>query len=153
MSFMDHLEALRWHLMRSVIVWLAAAIIIFVFIDWVYDEIILAPASLYCYTEPSSLQLRALDRYRRQALYAPGKDRFPGNGSKWYVYLCHVHRFYRGGYCCISVSFLGILAFYQTSPFSKGKNMQGEVSSGYPLVFLLAQLSGITCWPPLPLTF
>lgn len=45
MSFMGHLEALRWHLMRSVLVWLAAAIIIFVFIDWVYDEIILAPAS------------------------------------------------------------------------------------------------------------
>jgi sec-independent protein translocase protein TatC len=45
LSFMGHLEALRWHLMRSVIVWLAAAIIIFVFIDWVYDEIILAPAS------------------------------------------------------------------------------------------------------------
>ena len=45
MSFMGHLEALRWHLMRSVIVWLCAAIIIFVFIDWVYDEIILAPSS------------------------------------------------------------------------------------------------------------
>lgn len=45
MSFMGHLEALRWHLMRSVVVWLAAAIFIFVFIDWVYDEIILAPAS------------------------------------------------------------------------------------------------------------
>ena len=45
MSFMGHLEALRWHLMRSVIVWLVAAIVIFVFIDWVYDEIILAPSS------------------------------------------------------------------------------------------------------------
>ncbi len=45
MSFMGHLEALRWHLMRSVIVWLIAAIIIFIFIDWVYDEIILAPSS------------------------------------------------------------------------------------------------------------
>ena len=45
MSFMGHLEALRWHLMRSVIVWLAAAITIFIFIDWVYDEIILAPSS------------------------------------------------------------------------------------------------------------
>ena len=45
MSFIGHLEALRWHLMRSVIVWLVAAIIIFVFIDWVYDEIILAPSS------------------------------------------------------------------------------------------------------------
>lgn len=45
MSFIGHLEALRWHIMRSVIAWLAAAISIFIFIDWVYDTIILAPAS------------------------------------------------------------------------------------------------------------
>lgn len=44
MSFMDHLEALRWHLMRAVIAWLAAAIAIFVYIDWVFDNIIYAPA-------------------------------------------------------------------------------------------------------------
>jgi sec-independent protein translocase protein TatC len=42
---MGHLEALRWHLMRSVLVWLAAAITIFVFIDWIYDNIVLAPSS------------------------------------------------------------------------------------------------------------
>jgi sec-independent protein translocase protein TatC len=46
MTFMDHLEALRWHIMRSVIVWLAAAIAIFVFIDWIYDNIILAPTNV-----------------------------------------------------------------------------------------------------------
>jgi len=45
MSFVDHLEALRWHIMRSALVWLAAAITIFVFIDWIYDNIILAPSS------------------------------------------------------------------------------------------------------------
>jgi sec-independent protein translocase protein TatC len=45
MSFMDHLEALRWHIMRSAIVWLAAAITIFIFVDWIYDNIILAPSS------------------------------------------------------------------------------------------------------------
>lgn len=45
MSFMGHLEALRWHLMRSVIVWLVAAIFIFIVRDWVYDHIILAPSS------------------------------------------------------------------------------------------------------------
>jgi sec-independent protein translocase protein TatC len=44
MSFIGHLEALRWHLVRGVIVWLAAAIGIFVFIDWVFDHIIYAPA-------------------------------------------------------------------------------------------------------------
>lgn len=44
MTFMDHLEALRWHLVRGVIVWLATAICIFVFIDWIFDNIIYAPA-------------------------------------------------------------------------------------------------------------
>jgi sec-independent protein translocase protein TatC len=45
MSFFDHLEELRWHLVRSVAVWLTAAIAIFVYIDWIYDNIILAPAN------------------------------------------------------------------------------------------------------------
>jgi len=44
MSFMDHVEALRWHIMRGALVWLAAAIGIFVFIDWVFDNVIYAPA-------------------------------------------------------------------------------------------------------------
>jgi sec-independent protein translocase protein TatC len=45
MSFMDHLEALRWHLVRSVIAWLVAAIATFIYIDWIFDNIIIAPAS------------------------------------------------------------------------------------------------------------
>lgn len=44
MSFIDHLEALRWHLVRAVIVWLVAAIGIFVYIDWIFDNVIYAPA-------------------------------------------------------------------------------------------------------------
>jgi sec-independent protein translocase protein TatC len=45
MGFFDHIEELRWHIIRSVLVWLSAAITIFVFIDWVYDHIILGPAN------------------------------------------------------------------------------------------------------------
>src|SRR5437762_4383598 len=45
MTFVGHLEALRWHVMRAAIAWLVAAISIFVFIDWIYDNIILAPSS------------------------------------------------------------------------------------------------------------
>lgn len=44
MSFVEHLEALRWHLVRGVIVWLAAMIAIFINIDWIFDNIIYAPA-------------------------------------------------------------------------------------------------------------
>jgi len=50
MSFFDHIEDLRWHLIRSVIVWLVLMITIFVFIDAVYDFIILAPTRQDFYT-------------------------------------------------------------------------------------------------------
>lgn len=45
MTFFDHIEELRWHIVRSIIAWLAAAVAIFVYIDWVYDNVILAPAN------------------------------------------------------------------------------------------------------------
>ncbi len=45
MGFFDHIEELRWHIIRSLIVWLVAAILIFVFVDWIYDNVILAPAN------------------------------------------------------------------------------------------------------------
>ena len=44
MSFVDHLEALRWHLVRAVLVWLAAVIFMFIKIDWMFDNVIYAPA-------------------------------------------------------------------------------------------------------------
>ncbi|HYE54686.1 MAG TPA: twin-arginine translocase subunit TatC, partial [Chitinophagaceae bacterium] len=43
MSFIDHLEALRWHIVRSLIAVLVGAVVIFVNIDWIFDKIILGP--------------------------------------------------------------------------------------------------------------
>lgn len=50
MTFFDHIEELRWHIIRSIIAWLVAAIAIFINIDWVYDNIILAPANEQFFT-------------------------------------------------------------------------------------------------------
>lgn len=44
MSFVDHLEALRWHLIRSVIVWLVLSVAFFVNVDYIFDNIVYAPA-------------------------------------------------------------------------------------------------------------
>jgi sec-independent protein translocase protein TatC len=44
MSFIDHLEALRWHLFRAVLVWLIFTVIIFIYVDWIFDNIIYGPA-------------------------------------------------------------------------------------------------------------
>ncbi|AHF16528.1 twin-arginine translocase subunit TatC [Niabella soli] len=43
MSFIDHLEVLRWHLIRSIIAILICAIVIFIFINDIVDRIIMAP--------------------------------------------------------------------------------------------------------------
>jgi sec-independent protein translocase protein TatC len=43
MSFIDHLEALRWHVVRSLLVIMASAIVFFIFIDWIYDNVIMGP--------------------------------------------------------------------------------------------------------------
>ncbi len=44
MSFIDHLEALRWHLVRSVIAVVVGAIVIFVYAKEVVSNIIMGPA-------------------------------------------------------------------------------------------------------------
>lgn len=44
MPFTDHLEHLRWHLLRSVAAIIIAAVVVFANIDWIFDEIILGPA-------------------------------------------------------------------------------------------------------------
>lgn len=43
MSFLEHLEALRWHLIRSVSVVVGLGIVAFIWKDFVFDTLILAP--------------------------------------------------------------------------------------------------------------
>jgi sec-independent protein translocase protein TatC len=44
MSFFDHLEALRWHLIRSALALVVITIVVFGFYDRIYDGIIMAPS-------------------------------------------------------------------------------------------------------------
>lgn len=43
MSFLDHLEALRWHLVRCVIAILVGAMAAFVFSDFIFDDVLFGP--------------------------------------------------------------------------------------------------------------
>lgn len=43
MTFVDHLEELRWHIVRSLIAILVGAVAIFLNMDWFFDTIILGP--------------------------------------------------------------------------------------------------------------
>jgi sec-independent protein translocase protein TatC len=54
MAFVDHLEELRWHIIRSLIAILFFAVIIFIKIQWVFDNIIFGPAN------PNFISYRAI---------------------------------------------------------------------------------------------
>jgi len=43
MSFVDHLETLRWHIVRSVLAVVIIAIVIFININWIFDKVIAGP--------------------------------------------------------------------------------------------------------------
>lgn len=43
MGFVDHLEALRWHVVRSLIAVMIIAVILFLNIDWIFDHVIFGP--------------------------------------------------------------------------------------------------------------
>ncbi len=44
MSFIDHLEDLRWHVIRSVIAVLIGAIVVFIYARDIVDKVLFAPA-------------------------------------------------------------------------------------------------------------
>jgi len=43
MSFLDHLEELRWHLIRSVLAILIVATVAFIFKDFIFDVLLFGP--------------------------------------------------------------------------------------------------------------
>jgi len=54
MSFFDHLEELRWHIIRSLIAVVIAATLVFIFIRQIYNDIIMGP------THPDFITYRLL---------------------------------------------------------------------------------------------
>lgn len=43
MAFVDHLEALRWHVVRSLLAIIILAIVVYINIDWIFDHIVTGP--------------------------------------------------------------------------------------------------------------
>lgn len=73
MSFFDHLEALRWHLIRASIAILVFMIVAFIYYDFIFDTIIMGPK------KPTFWTYRMLCKLG-EALHRPGFciDKIPG---------------------------------------------------------------------------
>ena len=45
MNFLDHVEDLRWHIIRSAFAIIIGAVLVFIKVEWIFDKIILGPAN------------------------------------------------------------------------------------------------------------
>lgn len=54
MTFLEHLEELRWHIIRALVVILGLGIVLFLFQGWMFDVVIFGP------TQPDFLSYRAI---------------------------------------------------------------------------------------------
>ena len=45
MTFLEHLEELRWHIIRTLIVIVSLGIVLFIFHNWLFDSVVLGPTN------------------------------------------------------------------------------------------------------------
>ncbi len=68
MSFLDHLETLRWHIIKSAIAIITFAILAFVYSDFIWNSIILAPKSPDFWTSRMLIKLGDFLGYKSAGL-------------------------------------------------------------------------------------
>jgi sec-independent protein translocase protein TatC len=68
MSFLDHLEALRWHIIRSAVSIIAFAILAYIYSDFVWNSIIFAPNSHDFWTSRMLIKLGDFIGYKSNGL-------------------------------------------------------------------------------------
>lgn len=62
MGFLDHLEELRWHLVRALLAIVVIAIAAFVFKDIIFNEVLLAPKNPEFFTNKKLCELAVLTK-------------------------------------------------------------------------------------------
>ena len=68
MSFLDHLETLRWHIIKSAIAIMTFAVLAYVYSDFIWNSIILAPKSPDFWTSQMLIKLGDLLGYKSVGL-------------------------------------------------------------------------------------
>ena len=103
MSFLDHLEELRWLLVRSTSAVLIMAVVTYFFSDFIFDTIIFAP------TSPDFLTYTFFCDLSHQLGFADSIciTELP-------FIIVHLDVYYRWIYTRISIYFMGTLEIYQS---------------------------------------
>jgi sec-independent protein translocase protein TatC len=136
MSFIDHLEDLRWHVIRSVIAVVIGAIVVFIYSDFVVNQVLFAPTRVILFL-PAGFAGSAILLVLGNTLCFPDvKSQIFGEYHDRAIHCFFYPGIYRRIYYCISICFLGILEVCAPRSFTnRKKENQGCYFLGLLIVF------------------
>ena len=114
MSFLEHLEELRWHIIRSLVAIVAIGIVLFIFHDWMFEMVIFGPTneSFITYRTICALS-NAVGLGDTMCFTPPEFSKLAIGFGETFIMSIKVS-FVLGVHLCFSLCVCGILVFHQT---------------------------------------
>ena len=152
MSFLEHLEELRWHLFRSILAVIVVAILAFIFKDIIFDKIILAPKDPHFFTNRMFCKLG--DLVHAQRLCINSKSFAVINISMAGQFMTHIMiSLIAGIVVAFPYIFYEFWKFMQPALYQKEKNVARGAVFYSSLLFMLGILFGFYLISPLSVNF
>lgn len=152
MSFLEHLEELRWHLFRSLLAIVLVAILAFIFKDIIFDKIILAPKTPGFFTNRMFCKLGEL--VHAQRLCINSKPFQVININMAGQFMTHIMiSLIAGVIIAFPYIFYEFWRFMQPALYQKEKNAARGAVFYSSVLFLLGILFGYYLISPLSVNF
>ena len=152
MSFFDHIEALRWHIIRSLIVLFIAFVVVFIFKDFVFGQIVFGPV------RPDFITFKILCGFSDAMCFSPPKIDLTGgsfiNTSPSDAFMTHMSiSFWISLAITVPYMIWEVWRFISPGLFPTEQKAAGNIVIIGGFLFLIGVLFGYFVVAPLALTF
>ena len=153
MSFLDHLEELRWHVVKSVAAVFICSIVGFIFVEWVFEHILLAPSRVDFPTFKWMCELGKLVGAEDSLCVKPFKFILQSRNVTGQLMMSITASFVIGLIVAFPYVFWQIWSFVKPGLHKKEKNSSQGVVAVVSFLFLLGVAFGYYILSPMTIWF
>ncbi|GHM99998.1 Sec-independent protein translocase protein TatC [Cytophagales bacterium WSM2-2] len=153
MSFLDHLEELRWHVVRSVASIFIFTIVAFIFVPWIFDNIVFAPARVDFPTFKWMCQLGELVNQKESLCVQPFAFKVQSRNMTGQFMMSITASFVIGLIIAFPYVFWEIWRFVKPGLYKKEKSSSRGAVLAVSFLFLLGVAFGYYILAPMTIWF
>jgi sec-independent protein translocase protein TatC len=153
MAFLDHLEELRWHVVRSVAAIFICMIVAFIFQRWIFDNIVFAPANVNFPTFKWMCKLGELVGFEEQLCAKPFHFKIQSRNMTGQFMMSITASFVMGLVIAFPYVFWEIWRFVRPGLLSKERKSSSGAVLAVSFLFLLGISFGYYILSPMTIWF